>query len=67
LLADKRVDLVWPDSGEFGTPEFFVGVGSNEEAAKQAVCRYIFGLEDLHGCFTIIVESDGSISLAEAL
>jgi len=61
LLRKERIDMDWPETGEFGSEEFSRGVQSNEEAARQARCRYLFGLSDDRKCITICVEGDGSI------
>lgn len=66
LLNEARVDMYWPD-GEIGSEEFSQGVRSNEEAAKQVVSRYIFGVEDFESCMTVVVEQDGSVSLSAVL
>jgi hypothetical protein len=67
LLVDDRFDMQWPDHGEHGSEEFSQGVQSNEEASKQAICRYIFGINDLETCRTIVVEQDGTVSLSVEL
>ncbi|WP_416882184.1 hypothetical protein [Marivita sp.] len=67
LLATERVMMDWPDHAEYGSPEFSLGVKSNEEAAKQAICRYVFGVKSRNGCFTVVVESNGKISYSEPL
>ncbi|WP_157968872.1 hypothetical protein [Tropicimonas sp. IMCC34011] len=67
LLETDRVDMDWPERGEFGSEGFSVGVRSNEEAARQARCRYIFGIDDGSKCLTIVVESDGTVSFAQEL
>lgn len=64
LLKEDRVDMIWPDEAEFGSEAFSQGVRSNEEAARQARCRYIFGINDGLKCITSVVEQDGSISLS---
>ncbi len=64
LLVDERTDMHWPEFAEHGSDEFSQGVQSNEEAAKQAICRYIFGIDDLENCKTIVVEQDGTVSLS---
>lgn len=66
LLVEARVDMVWPE-GEHGSAAFSQGVRSNEEAARQAVSRYIFGIEELETCKTIIIEMDGKVSLSAEL
>lgn len=66
LLITDRLIMDWPD-GEYGTEAFSQGVRSNEEAAKQARCRYIFGIEDGYNCLTLIIEQDGTISGAKKL
>ncbi len=63
LLKTDRVDMDWPEHGDYGSEEFSIGVRSNEEAARQARCRYIFGIDDGSKCLTIVVESDGTVSL----
>lgn len=67
LLETDRVDLDWPEHGDFGSEEFSIGVRSNEEAARQARCRYIFGIDDDSKCLTIVVESDGTISMTQEM
>lgn len=67
LLQTDRIDMDWPEHGGFGTKEFSIGVRSNEEAARQARCRYIFGIDDGSKCLTIVVESDGTVSLAQEM
>lgn len=67
LLTTERVDMDWPEHGGFGSEEFSRGVRSNEEAARQARCRYIFGIEDGSNCLTIVVEQDGSVSMSEEM
>ena len=66
LLVEERVDMVWP-AGEYGSDAFSQGVRSNQEAARQAVSRYVFGIEDLETCKTIIIEMDGTVSLSAEL
>lgn len=66
LLMEDRIDMSWP-LDECGPAAFSHGVRSNQEAAKQACCRYIFGISDLRDCRTIVVESDGSISFCSRL
>lgn len=63
LLEKERVDMIWPDEAEIGSEAFSQGVRSNEEAARQAKCRYIFGINDGARCATLVVEQDGSISM----
>jgi hypothetical protein len=67
LLNTDRVEMDWPEHGEFGSEEFSRGVLSNEEAARQARCRYVFGIDDGSKCITIIVEQDGSVSFTEEM
>jgi hypothetical protein len=67
LLKTNRVDMVWPEHGDFGSEEFSIGVRSNEEAARQARCRYIFGIDDGSKSLTIVVESDGSVSMNQEM
>jgi hypothetical protein len=67
LLLTDRVDMYWPEHGDFGSEEFSIGVRSNEEAARQARCRYIFGIDDGSKCITIVVESDGTVSMKREL
>lgn len=67
LLTTDRVEMDWPDQADFGTKEFSKGVRSNEEAARQARCRYLFGISDGSQCLTICVEQDGSVSLEKSL
>lgn len=67
LLKTKRHVMDWSQDGEFGSEEFSNGVRSNEEAARQAICRYIFGITDDRTCFTIVIERDGSISFERDL
>lgn len=64
LLVDERIDMHWPEYAEHDSEEFYQGVQSNEEASKQAICRYIFGVNDLETCRTIVVEQDGTVSLS---
>jgi hypothetical protein len=67
LLNTKRVVMEWPDFHERGDINFIKGVESVEEASKQAKARYIFGITDYLGSYTIIVEKDGTVSFAEIL
>lgn len=67
LLTADRVDMDWPKHGDFASEEFSLGVRSNEEAAKQARCRYIFGINDGSTCLTLVVERDGSVSMSKEL
>lgn len=67
LLKTDRVDMNWPENSEFGSEGFSIGVRSNEEAARQARCRYIFGIDDGSKCLTIVVESDGTVSLKQEM
>ncbi|MGR3504916.1 MAG: hypothetical protein ACU0B7_03485 [Paracoccaceae bacterium] len=67
LLTSPSVVMDWPNSAGFDTPEFSQGVRSNEEAARQAIGRYIFGINDLSKAFTIIIESDGQVSMSREL
>lgn len=62
LLNAERQVMDWSQEGEFGSEGFSTGVRSTEEAARQAICRYVFGISDDSKCVTIIVEKDGSIS-----
>lgn len=65
LLKTQRVDMDWGRS-DLPEPEAFsYGTRSNEEAAKQARCRYIFGIEDYEKCLTLVVEQDGSVLMAK--
>ena len=66
LLECERLEMNWFDLSPHGSKEFQHGVRSNEEAAKQACCRYIFGIQDFGKCVTIVVEQDGTISFARA-
>lgn len=61
LLEKERVDMIWPDEAEFGSEAFSQGVRSNEEAVRQANCRYISGIDDGARCATLVVELDGRI------
>ena len=65
LLKTERVDMNWPEYGDFKSKEFSQGVRSNEEAARQARSRYIFGIEDGSKCVTVVVEADGTVSLSK--
>ncbi len=67
LLQTERVDLEWPDTDDRLTDAFSKGVRSNEEAARQATARYIFGLEDGVTCVTLVVDHGGNVILAESL
>jgi len=67
LLKTDRVDMDWPEHGDFGSEEFSIGVRSNEEAARQARCRYVFGIYDGSKCLTVVVESDGTISMTREM
>ncbi|WP_162683217.1 hypothetical protein [Rhodobacteraceae bacterium DSL-40] len=67
LLLEDRVDMDWSEDGEIGSEAFSRGVRSNEEAARQARCRYIFGIEDQAKCITIVVEQDGIISMSKEM
>ncbi len=67
LLNSRRIDMLWSESAEFGSDEFSKAVQSTAEAAKQATCRYIFGISDFEGCKTIVVEQDGTVSLSADL
>ncbi len=67
LLKTDRVDMDWPEHGDLGSDEFSRAVRSNEEAARQARCRYIFGVEDGSNCLTIVVEQDGSVSMEKGM
>ncbi|WP_179380545.1 hypothetical protein [Jannaschia marina] len=67
LLNSDRVDMDWPEHGGDGSEGFTIDVRSNEEAARQAKCRYIFGIDDGSKCITIVVESDGTVSLTQEM
>ncbi len=67
LLKTDRVDMDWPEHGDFGSDDFSRGVRSNEEAARQARCRYIFGVDDGSNCLTLVVEQDGSVSMEKGM
>jgi hypothetical protein len=67
LLKTERVVLSWPEYAERGDRNFLLGVDSLSEAAKQAVSRYVFGITDFSGQYTVIVERDGRISFSSAL
>lgn len=67
LLITDRVDMDWPEHAEFGSEAFSRGVRSNEEAARQARCRYIFGIDDGENCLTIVVGQDGRILMSEKM
>lgn len=67
MLKTERTEMDWPESADFGTEPFSQGVRSNEEAARQASCRYIFGIDDGETCLTLVVEQDGSISTTQKL
>ena len=67
LLRTDRVDMDWPEYGDFDSKESSIGVRSNEEAARQARCRYIFGIDDGAKCLTLVVESDGTVSMTEEM
>lgn len=67
LLKTDRVDMDWPEHVDYGSEGFSIGVRSNEEAARQARCRYIFGIDDGSKCFTIVVESDGTVSMTQEM
>lgn len=67
LLKTDRVDMEWPEHGFFGSEEFSIGERSNEEAARQARCRYVFGIDDGSKCLTIVVESDGTVSMEQEM
>jgi hypothetical protein len=67
LLNTDRVEMDWPEHGDAGSEEFSRGVRSNEEAARQARCRYIFGIEDGSKCLTIVVDQDGSVLMAKEM
>lgn len=65
LLKSERVDMDWDRSDLSESEAFSHGVQSNEEAAKQARCRYVFGIEDYKNCLTLVVEQDGSVLIAK--
>lgn len=67
LLETERQVMDWSRGGEIGSEEFSIGVRSNEEAARQAICRYLFGIGDQRKCVTLVVEQDGSVSLSQEL
>jgi len=67
LLKADRVDMDWPEHADYGSDDFSIGVRSNEEAARQARCRYIFGIDDGSKCLTIVVESDGTVSMTQEM
>lgn len=67
LLVEDRVEMEWPELAEFGSEQFTRGVRSNEEAARQARCRYFFGIDDGAKCLSIVVEQNGSVSLAREM
>lgn len=62
LLTTERHVMDWSQDGEFGSEAFSQGVRSTEEAARQADCRYVFGISDHKKCVTVAVERDGSVS-----
>jgi len=67
LMKVKRVVMEWPNYKNRGDESFLKGIDSLEEASKQAIARYIFGITDYSGSYTIIVEKDGSISFASSI
>lgn len=67
LLLTERVDMDWIEGSEWGSTEFSAGVRSNEEAARQVLCRYVFGIGDLSRSQTIVVEMDGTVSFEKKL
>ena len=67
LLKAERVDLEWPASQQYGDESYQKAVKSTAEAARQAGARYCFGISDRGDTVTIIVESNGSISLAKKI
>lgn len=67
LLVEERVEMDWPELAEFGSEQFTRGVRSNEEAARQARCRYFFGIDDGHKCLSLVVEQDGRVSFAREI
>lgn len=67
LLKTDRVNMEWSEDSEIGSDAFLRGVRSNEEAARQAISRYFFGIDDGSKCISVVVERDGSISMAQEL
>ena len=67
LINTPRVIMDWPDYSSRGDQNFLKGVNSLDEASKQAKSRYIFGITDYSGSYTIVVERDGTISFSEIL
>ncbi|MDA8585865.1 hypothetical protein N9L47_06275 [Rhodobacteraceae bacterium] len=67
LLETNRIEMDWPEKAEFGSNEFSHAIKSTEEAARQAACRYILGLDDGIKCITLVVEENGTVSLSSEL
>jgi hypothetical protein len=68
LLADERIDMSWVTLAEQGRVEVSPNViKSTEEAARQAICRYVFGIGDTHSCTTLVVEQDGRVTFSADL
>ncbi|WP_156783300.1 hypothetical protein [Roseovarius nubinhibens] len=67
LLKTDRIDMDWSGNADFGSEAFSHGVRSNEEAARQARCRYIFGINDGSSCLTVVVEQNGNVSMSAAM
>lgn len=65
LLNSPRQVMEWSDNLNPSREEFSNGVRSNEEAARQACCRYIFGIADDTKSFTIVVEQSGEVSFVK--
>jgi len=64
LLTSPRQVMQWSDTSNPSSEEFSNSVQSNEEAARQASCRYVYGIADDSKSFTIVVEQNGDISFA---
>ena len=67
LLNSKRITMEWPDFSVRGDKYYLKGVESLDEAAKQTVARYFFGISDISSVTSLVVEMNGSVSFSGRL